>query len=146
MQIFNWKVTCPNESAKSNVREKLNGLVGEPMPTLPLRPCTYSGCPALTATGRCPAHRRAPKPEVQPVRLYDDRRGSSAKRGYDRQWRKKRAAYLIANPWCRKCAAAAALVDHIIPKAIGGTDDDRNLQPLCVRCHNIKTGSERRAR
>ncbi len=29
-------------------------------------------------------------------------------------------------------------VDHIIPKARGGVDDDENLQLLCSSCNRIK--------
>ncbi len=34
-------------------------------------------------------------------------------------------------------------VDHIIPKAHGGTDADSNLQSLCWPCHKAKTARER---
>ncbi len=115
------------------------------MPNLPLRPCTYSGCPALTTTGRCLAHKRAPRP-VPEVRLYDDRRGSSTQRGYGYAWQQLRREYLKRHPLCRRCPASATDVDHIIPKARGGTDDEMNLQGLCKRHHNAKTGMERRAR
>jgi 5-methylcytosine-specific restriction endonuclease McrA len=30
-------------------------------------------------------------------------------------------------------------VDHIVPKALGGTDDEGNLQAICVECHQQKT-------
>jgi 5-methylcytosine-specific restriction endonuclease McrA len=30
-------------------------------------------------------------------------------------------------------------IDHIIPIADGGTDDDENLQVLCFMCHSLKT-------
>jgi 5-methylcytosine-specific restriction protein A len=33
-------------------------------------------------------------------------------------------------------------VDHIVPKAEGGTDDDDNLQSICVPCHTAKTAQE----
>lgn len=35
-------------------------------------------------------------------------------------------------------------VDHIVPKAQGGTDDDGNLQAINVLCHKAKTLRERR--
>jgi 5-methylcytosine-specific restriction protein A len=38
----------------------------------------------------------------------------------------------------------ASCVDHIIPKAKGGTDADSNLQSLCWSCHATKTGKEGR--
>lgn len=37
----------------------------------------------------------------------------------------------------------ASTVDHITPKAHGGTDDDINLQSLCWACHKAKTAKER---
>ena len=33
-------------------------------------------------------------------------------------------------------------VDHIIPKAKGGTDDPDNLQSLCAPCHDAKSAAE----
>lgn len=113
------------------------------MPWLPPRPCPVAGCPVL---GRCAKHARPVVIPNQPQpRLYDDRRGSSTARGYDRQWRKLRAAYLLRFSVCRLCMRSqAVLVDHIRPKVQGGTDDEYNLQALCTRCHNIKTGMERR--
>lgn len=58
-----------------------------------------------------------------------------------------RSAVLVAEPLCRHCAEAgrvkaAALVDHIVPRP-AGAHDLNNLQPLCQRCHAVKTASER---
>ncbi len=114
------------------------------MPTLPLRPCTYSGCPALTTSGRCAQHQRPPKPIIQP-RKYDDRRGSSTQRGYGYAWQQQRKKFIQSHPFCKYCPSPTQEVDHIIPRARGGSDDDSNLQPLCKRHHNEKTGRERRA-
>jgi 5-methylcytosine-specific restriction protein A len=36
----------------------------------------------------------------------------------------------------------ATQVDHIKPKAKGGTDDDDNLQSICHDCHTEKTRIE----
>ena len=36
----------------------------------------------------------------------------------------------------------ATQVDHIIPKAKGGADDDDNLQAICGPCHDAKTARE----
>lgn len=49
---------------------------------------------------------------------------------------------------CQLCLRAgvareAKTVDHIIPKAHGGTDADSNLQSLCWPCHKAKTARER---
>ena len=80
---------------------------------------------------------------------HDQYRGNATSRGYDSTWRRIAKAYLRANPWCRHCKAQghlvqAALVDHIKPVAEGGTSEDTNLQPLCRRCHAIKTSKEKR--
>ncbi|CAG9197057.1 putative enzyme [Burkholderia vietnamiensis] len=34
-------------------------------------------------------------------------------------------------------------VDHVVPKAKGGTDRDENLQAICNGCHAAKTARER---
>lgn len=33
-------------------------------------------------------------------------------------------------------------LDHIVPLMWGGSNDDSNLQLLCVTCHKIKTSKE----
>jgi len=66
------------------------------------------------------------------------------------KWRKTRN-YIIANePLCRECLSQgmvrpATVVDHIVP-----VDDSpelayefTNLQPLCDRCHRVKTNRDR---
>jgi 5-methylcytosine-specific restriction protein A len=35
-------------------------------------------------------------------------------------------------------------VDHIVPKAEGGNDDEGNLQTICRACHAAKTADEAR--
>lgn len=40
---------------------------------------------------------------------------------------------------CRSCGTHERLtVDHVIPLALGGTDDLENLQTLCERCNSVK--------
>lgn len=114
------------------------------MPNLPLRPCTQSGCPALTKTGRCPQHARPVRPALARPRLYDELRGNCVERGYDHTWKKKRDAWLKLHLYCVVCGRQATVVDHRIPKSIGGRDDESNYQSLCTVHHNQKTGRERR--
>lgn len=79
-----------------------------------------------------------------------DTRGSASSRGYDRKWRRVRAAKLRADPLCEHCTRegrvrAATEVDHIIP--IEQRPDLRldwdNLQSLCNPCHERKTHGTR---
>ena len=72
-----------------------------------------------------------------------DMRATSAKRGYDWNWRRARAHYIARYPWCTVCGAPGEHVDHIIPLKLGGARlDERNLQTLCASCHAVKTRRE----
>lgn len=94
-------------------------------------------------SGRCEAHKRTEQ------KAHDARRGTAHERGYTGAWQKARAAYLRAHPLCVKHEARgeivpATVVDHIVPhrgdKALFW--DSANWQPLCKRCHDIKTATE----
>jgi 5-methylcytosine-specific restriction protein A len=116
------------------------------MPIKPRRPCAYPGCPELVRGGRyCPAHQQ----EV--ARKQDAARGSSAQRGYGYRWQKLRIAYLRVHPICVDPFGVhkrdgriepATDVDHIIPRAQGGTDDEDNLEAMCHSCHSRKTDEQ----
>jgi len=76
-------------------------------------------------------------------RRYDDKRESSAKRGYGYQWQKARKEFLQQHPLCedhgkRGYVVAATIVDHIVPHR--GDDklfwDRSNWQALCKPCHD----------
>ncbi|WP_417745078.1 HNH endonuclease signature motif containing protein [Rosistilla oblonga] len=77
-------------------------------------------------------------------------RKSAAKRGYDRNWRRERRAFLAENPYCaehlrRGKIRLAQCVDHIIPHR-GNKRlfwNRRNWQSLCNSCHSKKTLNER---
>jgi 5-methylcytosine-specific restriction protein A len=57
--------------------------------------------------------------------------------------------YLLSNPLCIQCegygrVVPAVAVDHITPHR-GDQDlfwDEGNWQPLCLKCHNVKTATE----
>lgn len=74
---------------------------------------------------------------------------SRHERGYGAQWVKTRERIKRRdNGLCVPCDAAGRVtlmteVDHIIPKSLGGTDDDDNLQCICSECHKTKTATER---
>jgi 5-methylcytosine-specific restriction protein A len=79
----------------------------------------------------------------------DKKRGTAHQRGYDGRWRKAREGFLNKHPLCTHCAASniiesAVVVDHIVPHK-GDKDafwNRANWQPLCKRCHDIKTATE----
>lgn len=111
------------------------------MPRKPPRPCRVAGCPELVyGGGECPRHPR-PKQRSRPR----DTRPNAAARGYGYDWKTKvRDPYLHAHPYCANPFGLhgprerAVVVDHVIPKKQGGTDDWNNLQGLCRRCDNKK--------
>lgn len=45
---------------------------------------------------------------------------------------------------CVLCAAPATEVDHIQPRAYGGTEDLSNLRSLCHPCHVMVTAQHHR--
>lgn len=70
---------------------------------------------------------------------------SSHSRGYGRQWQRLRQSILERDEYlCVSCLKRGILtpatdVDHITPKAKGGSDLPDNLQSLCSECHKDKT-------
>lgn len=96
------------------------------MPWAPKRSCGHPGCPALSDGPYCPAHK--PRPW----------QGAGKGRG-GRPWRRIREQVLAEEPFCRLCGAPSEEVDHIRPKANGGSDARENLQGLCRSCHRRKT-------
>lgn len=86
--------------------------------------------------------RMAPRHCVQPTdENYGKGRGG-------RPWRRKRDRIMARDGrLCVPCRAAGRLtlateVDHVVPKAEGGADDDSNLQAICDDCHAVKTKAE----
>lgn len=83
-------------------------------------------------------------------------KGSRHERGYDAAWvRTTKRILKRDNYLCQECLRQGRMtplkvrprdhaVDHIIPKAQGGGNEDSNLQSLCAPCHDAKTARERR--
>lgn len=115
------------------------------MPRRAPKPCGWSGCGRLVDGGDffCDRHYHHHKKET---RAKERERGSAARRGYDRRWRKFRIFYLRRNPmcaWSEGCDQAAREIDHIKPLARGGSKYDySNLQALCKAHHSMKTQEE----
>lgn len=90
------------------------------------------------------------KPRLSPSR--EQVRGSSTERGYGHEWRKVRDQVMrrdngLCQPHRKQGdTVAGTQVDHITPKAEGGTDHPTNLQVICDQCHEAKTAHEIRER
>ena len=67
--------------------------------------------------------------------------------GYGSEWKRLRLQVLKRDCYVCQCEDAcktgrvrpANEVDHVIPKAKGGTDDPSNLQAINDACHRVKT-------
>lgn len=108
--------------------------------------CRHPGCgKRIPEPGYCDKH--AGEARSNWLRRAD-RTGSTTARGYGWAWRKTRERILQRdNGLCVPClvqgrTTSATEVDHVIPKAHGGTDDDGNLQSTCQACHKAKTARE----
>lgn len=107
--------------------------------------CRAKGCHALTDApgGYCSEHTGQ---AVGWRRVAA--KSSSSERGYGASWRKRRERIMqrdrgLCQPCIRKgIITSAYAVDHIVPKAAGGTDDDTNLEAICRCCHKQKTQQE----
>ena len=107
-------------------------------PFKPLRPCNHSGCPTLSDSGYCDAHKRHAFRS-----RFANKELSSHQRGYGAAWRRLREVVLSEEPVCRICGERASVIcDHITPKAEGGTDDRGNLEGVCRPCSDAKTARE----
>lgn len=84
------------------------------------------------------ARLRPPKPRRPELR------GTTAQRGYGSRWQRLRIWWLRRHPLCVFCDDAASVVDHKLPLAQGGTNEQHNLRSCCDRCHNLLTANYRR--
>jgi 5-methylcytosine-specific restriction protein A len=110
------------------------------MPNASYRPCAEPGCSALVyGQRRCPTH----------TRTAEHRKGSRITRGYDKDWLRLRA-WFMRQPGHQLCVLCmkegrvtrTAEVDHIVPfRGLHDPNrlDPRNLQPLCIPHHRMKT-------
>ena len=64
------------------------------------------------------------------------------RKAYGWAWAQRRKQVLLEEKGCRVCGQPATEVDHIIPRAEGGTEDRANLQALCHEHHHMKTMAE----
>lgn len=98
-----------------------------------------------------PNHRPAGKKEREPWQRTMRTEGkTTTERGYGWKWQKQRKRIIARdNGLCQPCMRQNKYIkfdeiDHVIPKAQGGTDDDDNLECICIDCHKQKTQREKR--
>jgi 5-methylcytosine-specific restriction protein A len=101
-----------------------------------MKPCAYPGCKNMTRGRYCEEHAKA---EAKRYNRYD-RDPESGKR-YGRTWKQIRSAFLASHPLCEMCIeegrlTPATLVHHKRKLTDGGTNDEDNLQALCLECHS----------
>lgn len=112
------------------------------------KPCHKAGCPALVDGGQqyCERHQKFARRPWKKKCVYGQQAKTTA-RGYGYAWQKKRLLVLNEQPLCqiaKVCVerlghpALSNCVDHIVPKAAGGTDDWDNLQGACTDCNEDK--------
>ena len=63
-----------------------------------------------------------------------------------RKGHRKREVWKKADGVCAHCGKAVndalRTIDHVIPKSLGGTDDTRNLMPLCTKCNKRRSSDD----
>jgi 5-methylcytosine-specific restriction endonuclease McrA len=61
--------------------------------------------------------------------------------GSTRQWTKIKQRILRRDQFiCQYCGQEADTVDHVVPRRLGGLDNDENLVAACRRCNLAKGG------
>ncbi|MBU4533575.1 MAG: HNH endonuclease [Firmicutes bacterium] len=105
------------------------------MPNRLKSPCSVPGCPNLVEPGtggRCEKHKRP----AWDGRTWQDNPWSTP------EMQRLRRQVLREEPNCRDCGKPSSAVDHIHPRAWGGSHDRANLQGLCTDCSRAKTQRE----
>lgn len=95
--------------------------------------CAQPGCP-----NRAPCPQHTPQPWAN---AKERRAGELTGRALQQRNRRIMARHRGVCHWCGRTGANQ--IDHVIPRAEGGTDTDDNLRPIHQRpCHAEKTQHE----
>lgn len=87
--------------------------------------------------------KRKQRPWLQGQQQHSRERLVRNKFYQSRQWRTLRGMFIKQHPLCIECGNVGAVVDHIVPIREGGESLAwDNLQTMCHRCHNVKSGKE----
>ncbi len=105
------------------------------MPLRPMRACSTPGHTHLLAYSE-----RCPDKPAWGGRSQVQRTGQPRLDQATRLRVLARDAYTCQTPGC--AAGNARQVDHEIPRAEGGTDEEHNLVTRCDACHASKSGTE----
>lgn len=107
---------------------------------MPVRRCLEPGCGELSPNSRCPKHSKSHQQERRGVQSgwewTNTKRRIKKRDGY-------RCAEVIDGEVCGSVIDLE--VDHVIPRELGGTNDDDNLITRCRDCHLRKHGKVSRA-
>lgn len=114
------------------------------MPTLPTPKCANALC-----TNRTESRKRSLCIVCQREKYKADALHEADPFYWTPAWRSVRLNKLKRDPLCCEClkinlVKRATVVDHIIPRRLGGADfADDNLQSMCAAHHNKKRAKER---
>ena len=84
------------------------------MPYKPKRPCSYPGCPRLTAGRYCEEHQK-----IVTAHYNKHERDPASKRRYGRAWKRIRDRYISAHPLCEQCQKKGRIT-YLSPSYSGG--------------------------
>jgi 5-methylcytosine-specific restriction protein A len=117
------------------------------MPTAAMHVCQRPGCGALCVNRYCNDHLFADSRKLA-RQAYDEKRGSSASRGYGRFHQNWRLQIIARDPLCKinimcdkNLPAPSTDADHVVALDAGGDWSLENGQGSCHACHSYKTAT-----
>ena len=111
---------------------------------LPFASIAKVTCNNIVNTTKMPnVPKRKQRPWLQGSQQQSKERLQRNKFYHSTAWRKLRTTFIKQHPLCVECDGVGQVIDHIVPIKQGGESLAwENLQTMCHRCHNIKSGKE----